>query len=68
VINGFWYCQSVERIEFPSNVEIVNGFSDCHSLSEVVFKRDSQVREIHGFCFCLSPKQMEITPSTKLLF
>jgi hypothetical protein len=51
-IEGFTACNSLERIEIPSNVEKILGLWRCKSLRDVVFPPNSRVSEISGFSYC----------------
>jgi hypothetical protein len=61
-LSGFQKCIRLFRIEIPASVEVIksNAFECCVSLHAVVFRRDSRIREIHGFRYCQPLRRIEI--------
>jgi hypothetical protein len=68
-IGGFRYCDSLNRIEIPMSIEVIDdqGFYDCKSLREVVFSSNSYLRTISGFQYCRSLCRIDIPPSVEVI-
>jgi hypothetical protein len=58
-------CSGIEKIAFPSNVEIIgkNCFCQCTSLKEVIFAADSHLREIREWACKGSGIEKVVIPS-----
>jgi hypothetical protein len=77
VIDGFFGCMRLYRIEIPASVRIIGfskdaegflimsmaPFSECEALTEVIFAADSHLQVINGFQVCPSLCRLEI-PTT----
>jgi hypothetical protein len=49
-----------------AGIDII-GFVGCAHVKEVIFAPGSRVREIHGFCHCLSRARIEFPPSLEII-
>lgn len=63
--HAFWGCSSLESIEIPRSVKIIEGFAfdSCNKLESVSFEEDSKLETIDGFTDCISLKNIEIPKS-----
>jgi hypothetical protein len=60
-------CSALEQIQIPASVAMINedAFAKCRSLKEVIFEKESQLLECHGFRGCMALAALDMPPSVE---
>jgi hypothetical protein len=57
----------VRRLEISSSIERIEGFLEVSGLESVIFCGASHLREIHGFCLCVSLSRVDFPSSIEII-